>query len=80
MNTFHAVCYKTLFSGSKYPAADYHWSMKRTNLTVMRDEVVKTIADLHKVDFIHVRRLGWVVQLNNKMQWIDVDAGKDLFG
>ena len=79
LGTFHALCYKTLFSGSEYPAADYYWPMKITNLTVMQDEVTKARADLHKVNFISVRRLGWAVQLNNAMQWIDVDAGKDLF-
>ena len=80
LETFHAVCYKNLFSGSEYPAVDYYWPMKRTNLTVMRDEAKNTPADLHKVNFIDVRRLGWVVRLNNVMQWIDVDAGKDFFG
>ena len=74
------MSYKTLFSGLEYSAADYYWPMKRTNLTVMIDEVDKTRADLYKVKFIYVRRLGWVVQLNNEMQWIDVDAGKDIFG
>ena len=46
----------------------------------MRDEAKNTPADLHKVNFIDVRRLGWVVRLNNVMQWIDVDAGKDFLG
>ena len=54
--------------------------MKRTEQhLVMRDEVTQAPAHLHGVNFIYVERLGWVAELRNSMQWIDIDAGMDFY-
>ena len=53
--------------------------MKRTEHTVMRDEVTQAPADLQGVNFIYVERLSWAVELRNNMQWIDIGNGMDLF-